>query len=227
MSWSGQVEECETAEKWRTVLPFGSCVVIFPLEWIQDSPSTEQWGEVVGMSWWEGSCDHSQEEERCFMLWITPNQEFWRSLFYTGCGELRRCWGQYPRYCRSLARTSYQDHELSPRFCCFLYGTNGTLRRNWDCISNDFKVLGSKLKDSKAQVVFLYLVPCDGNDYGKEGRLWEINGCLCRWCLRSFLDYILQSQDAGLLVRGRVHLVKIGKDMLSQKTLLIYLEGFK
>ena len=45
--------------------------------------------------------------------------------------------------------------------------------------------------------------------------------------LKSLLDYILQSQDDGLLARGRVHLVKIGKDVLWQKTLLICLEGFK
>lgn len=71
----------------------------------------------------------------------------------------------------SLPRTSYQGYELSPHFCCFLCGTNGELRRNWDCSPHDFKVLGSTLKDSKAQVVYLSLVPCDGSDCGKEGRL--------------------------------------------------------
>ena len=45
--------------------------------------------------------------------------------------------------------------------------------------------------------------------------------------LKSLLDDILQSQDDGLLAGGRVHLVKIEKDVLWQETLLICLEGFK
>lgn len=45
--------------------------------------------------------------------------------------------------------------------------------------------------------------------------------------LKSLLDNILQSQDDGLLARGRVQLVKIEKDVLWQETLLICLEGFK
>ena len=45
--------------------------------------------------------------------------------------------------------------------------------------------------------------------------------------LKSPLDNILQSQDDGLLARGRVHLVKIEKDVLWKETLLICLEGFK
>ena len=53
----------------------------------------------------------------------------------------------------------------------------------WDCILNDFKVLGSEVKDLKAQVVFLSLVSYDGND---AGRLPEASGCLWRWCFKNF-----------------------------------------
>lgn len=42
------------------------------------------------------------------------------------------------------------------------------------CVANDFNTL----KDSQAQVVFLALFPCDVVT-GKEGKLWETNGCLC------------------------------------------------
>ena len=37
------------------------------------------------------------------------------------------------------------------------------------------------LKASQAQVVFLALFPCDVVT-GKEGKLWETNGCLCKVC---------------------------------------------
>lgn len=45
--------------------------------------------------------------------------------------------------------------------------------------------------------------------------------------LKGFLDYILQNQNNGLLTRGRVTIVKTGEDALWQKTMLIYLDGFK
>ena len=45
--------------------------------------------------------------------------------------------------------------------------------------------------------------------------------------LKSLLDDILQSQDDGLLARGRVHLVKMEKDVPWQETSLICLEGFR
>lgn len=38
--------------------------------------ATEHWEEVAGTSEWEWSCDQSQEDERCFMSWITSNQGF-------------------------------------------------------------------------------------------------------------------------------------------------------
>ena len=73
-------------------------------------------------------------------------------------------------------------------------------------------------------MVFLSLVLYDGSDSEKEGRLRMIS-CV-NDVLKSLLDDILQSQDDGLLARGRVHLVKIEKDVLWQET-LICLEGFK
>lgn len=87
-----------------------------PLEWIQDVPLHGALGEAVGMSLWVGSCDHSQEEERCFIPWILPSQGFWRSLSKPLIWKNGEGYGsQYTKY-RNLSRTSYKNHELSPTF---------------------------------------------------------------------------------------------------------------
>lgn len=44
---------------------------------------------------------------------------------------------------------------------------------------------------------------------------------------RGFLDYNFQSQENGLRTRGRVYLVKTGKDYVLAENLMVYLEGFE
>lgn len=94
----------------------------------------------------------------------------------------------------SLPRTSYQDYELSRHCCCFLCGTNGKLRRNWGCIPNDFKVLGSKLQDLKAQVVFFMSCSMWWQWWWKRRQAEKQMAACVDGVLKGFLDCILQSR---------------------------------
>lgn len=71
----------------------------------------------------------------------------------------------------SLPSTLYHDHELaaSQKVLKPSVWNERHTQENLDCIPYDFEVLGSQQKDLKAQVVFLCLVSCDGNDYRKKG----------------------------------------------------------
>lgn len=109
MSWSGQVEECEIAEKWRTILPFGSCMTFIPFEWIQDIPSVVAWadGRALGTT--------LRKKKGRLYCGELPTMGFEGHFIYTWCGNWEGVGANIQDTIESLPRTSYQDHELSPR----------------------------------------------------------------------------------------------------------------
>lgn len=91
----------------------------------------------------------------------------------------------------------------APRqFYSFLCGTNGTFGRNWDCIPNDFKFWVANWKTQKQRWYPYLLFRVKAVTMEKRGGIEKQMAAYVDGVFRSVLEYTLQSQDDGLLVRG-------------------------
>lgn len=126
----------------------------------------------------KGSCDHSLGVGDVLCVDNTQPRGLKVILFISDANN----WAgsHYWRYYGKISTCLLSTCGWSPSVF-----TSCTFGRLWGCVANDFNTL----KDSQAQVVFLALFPCDVVT-GKEGKLWETNGCLCEVGFWSFLDRV-------------------------------------
>lgn len=99
-------------------------------------------------------------------------------------------------------------------------GTNNTARRSLEDTVRDYEVLGKRVRELGAQVVFSSLLPVEGRGPGRERRILEMNNWLRRWCQRErfgFLDHGMRFRDEGLLASDGLHLTRTGKNVFGRR----------
>ncbi|KAF7236429.1 Cysteine-rich venom protein [Varanus komodoensis] len=81
-------------------------------------------------------------------------------------------------------------------------------------ITRDFKALGKKFRDLKAQVAFSSILPVQGCGPGRDRKVSEENDWLRVWCQKEhfrFLDHGTRFLANGLLARDKLYLTRMGK----------------
>lgn len=179
MKWA--VEDCGIAEKWRTVLHFGSCMILFHWSGFRTFHFMEHcWHELMGGVLWplsgRGKMFYTVDTSQPRVLKITlktldmENGE--------GCGS------QYTKY-RNLSRTSYKNHELSPTFSAACVEQMAQSEEIGTAFLMTLKFWVANWKIWSTGDVFIYFSMW-WQWLWKRREALKTNSCLWRWCFKKF-----------------------------------------